>query len=107
MSITAYVTAEDINVASTIDLDGKEMLATLGDAEKCVAAKLEDLFKSVTDSISVVLESESQLTIEVTGSVSLKAEGGAKLLFFNVGGSTAAAGAMKVVLETKLQPKSR
>jgi hypothetical protein len=67
---------------------------------------LQELFNSVTEAITASLEVESQLTVEITGSVSLKAEGGIKYLFFNVGAEAGATGAMKVVLSTTLKPKA-
>jgi hypothetical protein len=45
------------------------------------------------------------LTVEINGSVSLKAKGELKYLFFNIGAETANTNTMKVTLSTTLQPK--
>ena len=86
-------------------LEDRTILPTLGPQEKTVAVQLQELFTSVTDSITASLEVESQLMLEITGSITLKAEGGVKYLFFNVGASAEAAGTMKVTLSTTLRPK--
>ncbi len=104
MPIRAYVTTVDPNEVSSLQVEEKEILPTLGQ-EKSVAVQLQELFAAVTDSITASLEVESQLTLEITGSITLKAEGGVKYLFFNVGASAEAAGTMKVTLSTTLKPK--
>ena len=105
MSLKAYVTSTDPEAMSSIKLDDRELLSTLGTAEESVAVQMQELFQAVTKAITVSLEVESQLTIEVSGSISLKAEGSTKYLIFNVGAEAAAAGTMKVVLATTLRPK--
>lgn len=107
MPIQVYVTATDPNTAGSLEIDDREILPTLGPQEKSVAIQLQELFASVTDSISGSLEVESQLSLEITGSITLRAEGGVKYLFFNVGASAEAAGTMKVTLSTTLSPKSK
>lgn len=57
-------------------------------------------------SVAESLETESTLAIEVAGSLSLKAQGGIKYLFFNVGGEASSTGTMKVTLTTKVKPKA-
>jgi len=106
MSVQVYVTATDPNTASSLEIDEREILPTLGPQEKAVAVQLQELFASVTDSIASSLEVESQLSLEITGSITLRVEGGVKYLFFNVGASAEAAGTMKVALSTTLRPKS-
>lgn len=105
MPITAYVTSVDPGSVSSLQLEDKEILETLGHQETAVAVQLQELFGSVTQAITASLEVESQLTLEITGEVSLKAEGGVKYLFFNLGAQASAAGTMKVVLSTTLRPK--
>ena len=104
MAIKAYATAVDPNKVSSVDVGSKKILTTLG-PEDNVAVQLQELFESVTESITASLEVESSLTIEISGSISLKAQGGAKYLFFNVGAETSATGTMKVTLTTKINPK--
>jgi hypothetical protein len=62
-------------------------------------------FESVMEALSSKVDVESQLTVEINGSVSLKAKGGLKYLFFNIGAETANTNTMKVTLSTTLQPK--
>lgn len=106
MPIHVYVTSVNPDTVSSIDLDETEILPTLGQ-EKPIAVQLEELFTSVTQAITGSLEVESQLTLEIAGSVSLKAEGGVKYLFFNVGAEAGATGKMKVILSTKIGPKAK
>ena len=104
MPIQVYVTSVDPDAVSSLEIDETEILPTLGQ-EKPIAIQLEELFTSVTKAITASLEVESQLTLEITGSISLKAEGGVKYLFFSVGAEAAATGAMKVVLSTTVKPE--
>ena len=104
MSIQVYVTSVDPNAVSSIELDETEILPTLGQ-EKPIAVQLEELFTSVTQAITGSHEVERQLTLEIAGSVSLKAEGGIKYLFFNIGAEAGATGKMKVILSTRVGPK--
>jgi hypothetical protein len=90
---------------NSFQIDEIETLETLGPQEKAVGVQLQELFSSVANSITSSIEVESQLTLEITGSISLKAEGGVKYLFFNVGASAEASGTMKVTLFTTLRPK--
>lgn len=105
MPIQTYVTTIDPNTVSSLQIDETEILPTLGPQENSVAVQLQELFASVSNAIKASLEVESQLILEITGSLSLKAEGGVKYLFFNVGASAEAAGTMKVTLSTTLGPK--
>lgn len=106
MPIKAYATTVAPEAASSLKIEDKEILKTLGDQDKAVAVQLQELFASITESITASLEVESQLVIEITGSVSLKAQGSTKYLFFNVGAEAGATGAMKVSLTTTLKPKA-
>ena len=54
---------------------------------------------------AVNIDVESKLTVEINGSVSLKAQGGLKYLFFNIGAETGNTNTMKVTLSTTLHPK--
>ncbi len=107
VTIKVYATAVDPTSVSSLQTEDEEILTTLGSQEETVAIQLQELFESVTESISAKLEVESQLTIEINGSVSLKAQGGFKYLFFNVGAETGSTNSMKVTLSTKLHPKKQ
>jgi hypothetical protein len=107
MTIQAYVVSADPNEISSIHLEDRELLDTLGAQDEAVAVQLQELFTSVSGAIATSLEVESQLTIEVTGSISLRAEAGVvKYLFFNLGGEASATGTMKVILSTTLKPRT-
>lgn len=107
MPIKTYVTTVNPNEVSSLKTDEKEILTTLGPQEEAVAVQLQELLSSVTQAVTANLDVESQLTLEVTGSVTLKAEGGIKYLFFNVGAEVGATGTMKVVLSTTVKPKTQ
>lgn len=104
MSIDVYVMSKDVDSVSKLKIDGKEILSTLGKKEDAFALKLQEVFQSVKKSILPTIENESDLTIEVTGSVSMKASGGIQYLFFNIGGEAGKTGTTKVTLKTTLQP---
>jgi hypothetical protein len=106
MPIKAYATTVSPETAKSLKVEDKEILKTLGDQDKAVAVQLQELFSSVVESITASLEVESQLVVEITGSVSLKAQGSTKYLFFNVGAEAGATGTMKVALTTTLKPKA-
>lgn len=82
----------------------QEEVLQQGKDEEAIAVQLKELFTSVTESIKTSLDVESQLMIEVSGSLDLKVEGGTKYLFLNLGGHAAANGTMKVVLTTTIKP---
>lgn len=105
MSIQAYVTCKDIDSASSLKIDEEELLATLGDKEDALAVQLHELFESVSHAVIPSIQTESQLNLEVTGTISLKASGGIKYLFFNLGGEAGKTGTMKISLSTTLKPK--
>lgn len=107
MSIKMYATTVDPSAVSSLNIEGKEILPTLGPGEDAIAVQLEELFTAVTEDISGSLQVESQLTLEITGSLSLKAQGGIKYLFFNVGAEVGTTGTMKVSLSTTLKPKPK
>jgi len=104
MTIKTYVTTANLNEISRLEINEEEVLTPLGPQEDVIAVQLEELFKSVTTAIKTSIEVESQLTIEITGSVTLKAQGGVKCLIFNAGAEGGTTGGMKVVLSTTLKP---
>jgi hypothetical protein len=106
MSIKTYLTTVDQAEISRLNSEEGEVLTTLGPQEDSIAVQLEELFSSVTEAISDSIEVESKLTIEITGSISLKAQGGVKYLFFNAGAEAGKTMGMKVVLSTTLMPKN-
>ena len=106
MTIKTYITTVDPKETNLFEAEKGEILDTLGQQEEAVAVQLQELFTSVTEAITDSLEVESQLTIEITGSVSLKAKGDVKYLFFNAGAEAGTNGGMKVVFSTTLKPKT-
>jgi hypothetical protein len=106
MPIKTYVTTSPVESVSSIKTEEGEILTTLGTPEEAVAIQLQELFGSVTEAITASLEVESQLAIEITGSISLKVQGGAKYLFFNAGAEASTTGTMKVTFSTTLKPKA-
>ncbi len=111
MSVQAYLTTtsiEDIPLSiEEVPVETREerQLPMLGSEEDAVAIRLQELFEAITSSMASSIDVESQLTVEVTGSISLKARGGFQYLFINAGAEASQTGTMKVVLSTTLQPK--
>jgi hypothetical protein len=104
MAIEIYVTDSDPENIRSLNEEGEQILKTFGDQSDSIAVQLKELFSSVTESVSASIEIESQLQIEVTGSITLKASAEGKYLFFNIGGEASTTGTMKVSLSTKLKP---
>lgn len=105
MSLEIYAITSESGNSSNVKIGNSETLATLGGAEDTIAVQLKELLNSVIESISEDVTEECNVSIEVSGSVNLKAQGGVKYLFFNVSGEAATSNNMKVVLSTKIQPK--
>lgn len=103
MTIITYVTTVESEEIETLSTEEGEILDTLG-TEENIAVQLKELFSSIIESIAESIEVESQLTIEITGSVNMKAKGDAKYLFFNAGAEAAKTSGMKVVFSTTLKP---
>lgn len=104
MTIKTYVTTANSNKIDNLEINEEELLIPLGLQEDAIAVQLEELFNSVTKAIKTSIEVESQLTIEITGSVTLKTQGGVKCLIFNAGAESGNTAGMKVVLSTTLKP---
>lgn len=105
MTLKVYVISPDVSESQKVRIEDYEFVDILGKKEEALAVQIEELFDSIVTSISRSLSQEGELTIEVTGSVELKAEGGSKWLFFNVGGSATKTNEMKVTLKTKVEPE--
>lgn len=107
MSIKTYVTSIKPEQTGNVEVDGTEYLDVLGENETKLSVQLKELFESVMEAVTPTIQTESKLTVEISGEVNLKAEGGVKYLFFNVGGEIGSKGAMKVTLSTTLTPKEQ
>lgn len=104
MTIKIYVTSDDLVRIRRLRIDDQKIISPLVE-DDAVAVQMQELFSSVTEAVATSLEVESELTIEISGSLGFRVEGDAKYLFFNVGGQAEASGAMKVVLSTTIKPK--
>ncbi|MGD2088747.1 MAG: hypothetical protein PVH61_21390 [Candidatus Aminicenantes bacterium] len=107
MPINTYIISTDDPQPQNLQVEDYELRDVLGKREETLAVKFEELYSSIIESISKSLSHESELTIEVSGSFTLKAEGGAKWLFFNAGGSTSKTDNMKVTLKTQINPHKK
>jgi hypothetical protein len=107
MPINTYIISTDDPQPQNLQVEDYELSDVLGKREETIAVKFEELYSSIIESISKNLTHESELTIEVSGSFTLKAEGGAKWLFFNAGGSTSKTDNMKVTLKTQINPHKK
>jgi hypothetical protein len=76
----------------------------LSDEEENIAVRMDEIVRSISRSVSQSVVAESELMVEITGSISLRADGEAKWVLFRVGGGATATGAVKVVLKTKVAP---
>lgn len=106
MSIEIYVTSINPNESSSIRTEEEEISPTLGKREEDLPVKLKDLLTAVTKEIKSSVDTESQLTVEITGSMSFKAETGVKC-FINASGEVGKTGTMKVSLTTTIKPENQ
>ncbi len=106
MSLRAVVMTTDIAQANRVRFDEFDLVDVLGESEEAVGVRIDEVVRAVADSVRASIEAESELTVEVTGSISLKAEAGAKWMFFNLGGSATESDSLKVTLKTKVAPAS-
>jgi len=104
MPLEVYVAASNELESKKLKLDNREIVPTLG-GDEATAVRIGELVGSISSLIGEKLMSDSELTIELTGSTSLKGEGGIKYLLFNIGGSAAKDNSMKVTLKTKVGTK--
>jgi hypothetical protein len=104
MSLKAVVVAADPLISRKVRLEDYDLVDVLGEAEEAIAVQINEVIKAISEAIRESITDESELTVEITGSISLKAEGGVKWLFFNVGGGTTKSDTLKVVLKTKIKP---
>lgn len=104
MPLKIYAITVDPNSVSSIQTEDGEILTTAGE-EETTAITLQELFDSVVEAITPSISDESKLTVEVTGSVSIKGQGNVRFGFFNIGADTGSTTSMKVVLSTTLKPE--
>lgn len=105
MTIEAYITTSKAPLLTTDNNTGKPIvLDTLGPKEDAIALKFDELFSAISEPIQKKISTESTLTIEVTGTMTLKASGGVKYLLFNAEAGAENQQTLKVTLSTKLLP---
>lgn len=104
MSLEVLLVSGDIQNAERTRNADHDLAKVLGASEDAIAAKISDVLKAISDGVADSVAAESELTIEITGSMKLKGEGGVKWLVFNVGAGTEKSNELKVVLKTKLSP---
>jgi hypothetical protein len=101
MTMKVYMANAD--EGNSLIVDDKEILSTLG-AKENVAIQLKELFESVANEISSTITAPSDLTLELTGSIDIKAQGDVSFLVFNANATGTASGSMKITLKTELKP---
>ena len=105
MGIEILVHTSDETDLDKLEFEDYQVVDVLGKREKDLALKIDELYSEVIESVGKSLKHESELTIEISGSIDLKANAGAKWLFFNVGGSVEKNNSMTVTLKTKINPQ--
>lgn len=106
MAIETFITFQSSPQTIKIGSEDYERLETLGKPEEAVAVKLKELLSSVTEAVREVVEHESELAIEISGTMELKGRAGIQYLLFNVGTEASKANTMTVTLTTKVGPSS-
>lgn len=101
--LKTYVTFGEFSEVVINTDDGVQVLDVLGD-EHLTALQLCDLWEAVKEAMEGIVDVESELTVEVSGSLELQGKAESKFLVFNVSGSGTKTNTMKVSLKTKLKP---
>src|SRR6266478_7924949 len=104
MSMEVILISADSKDAQRVSLHNYDLARVLGSSEEAVAVRVSEALKAIADSVASTITTESELTIEIKGTMKLKAQGGVKWLVFNVGGGTETGDELKVALKTKLRP---
>lgn len=105
MTLQTLVTFQPSSEVSKVHFGDHEILDVLGTREEAIAIQLQELLSSVTQAVREAIESEGELSVEINGSLELKASAGIQYLFFNIGAGTSKTNTMKVTLKTKVTPK--
>ncbi len=105
MSLKALVVSK--SVQGKVQSDDYEVVDLLGESENALAVRLDEVLRVVSESVRGSITGESQLTVEISGSISLKGGAGGKFLFLNVGGEAGKTDTLKVTLATKVLPQQR
>jgi len=107
MPLKLAVMSSDTLSSQKIQFEDVTVVETLGETEESLAVKIDDVLEAVCRQVRSSITTESELIVEMTGSVALKANAGAKWLFFNVGGGAEKSDSLKVTLKTKISPESK
>jgi hypothetical protein len=107
MTLEVYIASlnDKDKYGKNISLDGDVELVPVLEDDQELAVKISDVFDSISSLISESISNEAELVIELTGSTSFKAEGSAKYMIINLGGSATKESLMKISLKTKIDPK--
>lgn len=106
MPLEMFVVSETSADISKIIYEDYEELDVLSSRTDAIGIQLRELIESVRKSVEGSIESEGELSLEISGAVELKASAGGQYLFFNIGGSASKNNTMKVSFKTKVSPKS-
>jgi len=104
MPVETLVIFQDNVQLAPSSKSGPKVLDTLGDNNN-MAIQLREMLESVQRAVQSALSETSELTIEISGALELKANAGVQYLIFNVSGETSKTNTMTVTLKTNLAPK--
>jgi hypothetical protein len=108
MALQTLVTFQSSDEVSKIHFEDYEILDTLGKREEAIAVRLKELLSSIMEAVQEGIESEGELSIEISGAIELKASAGVGIqyLLFNIGADASKTSTMKVAFKTRVIPKS-
>lgn len=104
MSIKTFVTFQESSEITKIRIDDREILDTLGSREEAIAVQLKELLTSVIGAVEQSISNEGELSVEINGSLGMKASGGVKYVLFNLGAEASSNSTMKVTFKTTIKP---
>jgi hypothetical protein len=104
MAMKVYVTEAGSKRPLNI-VEGNQILRRARGTGKDTAIELKELFAAIRQSVVPVLDDDGTLDIELTGSISLRLEGGVSFPVFHLSGEAAATRSTRVLLSTKLHPR--
>lgn len=106
MSIQTFVTFQEPSDTTKIHINDREILDTLGSREETIAVKLKELLTSVIGAVEESISSEGEISLEINGSLDMKASAGVKFVLFNIGAEASSNSTMKVAFKTTIKPNN-
>lgn len=106
MSLAAYVVGQSVVDGVHASSPETTIEETLGMVDSGLVASLGDVVGAIIEAASSHVVVKSDLTIEMSASLSIGGSGSMKYVLFNFGGEVAKNDTVKIVLKTNVEPRN-